>query len=50
MLDPHCSDTPYINIIISAYSLVNIMFEATSSSQNYCTCSLLTLGKQSFVL
>lgn len=34
MLDLHCLDTPYVNIIISAYSLVNIMLEAISSSQN----------------
>jgi len=49
MLGWHGSDSPYVNIIISAYSLVNIMLEATSSSQTLQYCSTVALGKHSLL-
>lgn len=50
MMDLCFSDTPYVNIIISAYSISNIMSEAIPSSQNYCTCSRVAPGKQAGIL
>lgn len=47
MLNLHCSDTPYANTIVSAYSVVNRMLEATSSSRSYHTCSPVASGKHS---